>query len=272
LSSWEEAVRWLINEPGMSELAKAAYFDEPFAAAQRYHQSAEFEALKNLLPSTPGRALDLGAGNGIVSWALAKEGWRVMAVEPDPSNLVGAGAIRLLASEIGETIEVVEAFGEAIPAESAGFDLVVARQVLHHAHDLPAFCNEMARLGKKGARVVTLRDHVISNATQHAEFLRTHPLHHLYGGENAFRLDEYQRAIEGAGIKIEKQYLSFQSVLNFDPTPVSEIKHKIAALAGPFSQVFGILLQIAPDSVVLNLAAAIDRRPGRLVSFVGCVN
>lgn len=272
LKSWEDAVRWLMAEPGMEELAKAAYFGEPLVAARRYHASEEFKALKDFLPARPGRALDLGAGNGIMSWALAKEGWRVTAVEPDASNLVGAGAIKILAKESGGTIDVVEAFGEAIPVESAGFDLVVARQVLHHARDLSVFCREMARLGKQGARVVTLRDHVISNEVQHAEFLKTHPLHAHYGGENAFKLDEYQRAIEGAGIRIDKRFVSFQSVVNFDPTSVSDIKRKIADLAGPFSPVAAAFLRIAPDSAVLQIAAAIDRRPGRLVSFIGTVN
>jgi SAM-dependent methyltransferase len=272
LKSWEEAVRWLLTEPGMEDLAKAAYFGDPLIAAHSYHASAEFKSLKGFLPATPGRALDLGAGNGILSWALAKEGWRVTAVEPDPSNLVGTGAIRVLANEIGGAIEVVEAFGEAIPAESAGFDLVVARQVLHHARSLSEFCGEMARLGKPGARVVTLRDHVVSDDAQLAEFLRSHPLHAHYGGENAFKLDEYRHAMESAGIRIDKQLISFQSVLNFDPTPVAEIKNKIANLAGPLSPIASSILHFAPAEVVLQFAAAIDRRPGRLVSFIGTVS
>jgi SAM-dependent methyltransferase len=271
LKSWEEAVRWLMAEPGMEELAKTAYFGEPLEAARRYHASAEFKVLKDFLPAIPGRALDLGAGNGIVSWALAKEDWRVTAVEPDPSNLVGAGAIRVLAKESGGAIDVVEAFGEAIPALSANFDLVVARQVLHHARDLSAFCGEMARLGKHGARVVTLRDHVISDDAQHAQFLKTHPLHVHYGGENAFKLDEYRHAIEGAGIRIDKQFLSFQSVLNFDPASIADVKNKIAGLTGPLSSVVSAFLRFAPDAAVLHLAAAMDRRPGRLVSFIGTV-
>jgi SAM-dependent methyltransferase len=272
LKSWEEAVRWLMAEPGMEDLAKAAYFGEPLVAARRYHASAEFKTVKEFLPAIPGRALDLGAGNGILSWALAKEGWRVTAVEPDPSNLVGAGAIRVLAKETHGAIDVVEAFGEAIPADSAGFDLVVARQVLHHARDLSAFCGEMARLGKNGARIVTLRDHVVSDGAQHAEFLKTHPLHRHYGGENAFRLEEYRRAMEGAGIRIDKQFMSFQSVLNFDPMSVADVKNKIAGLAGPLSPVVTAFLRIAPDAAVLHLAAAMDRRPGRLVSFIGTVS
>jgi 2-polyprenyl-3-methyl-5-hydroxy-6-metoxy-1,4-benzoquinol methylase len=89
--TWEDAVRWCMAEPSMSALARAAYFDEPVAAALRYQASAEFGAVRALLPPKAGRALDLGAGNGILSHALAREGWAVTAVEPDPSELVGAG-------------------------------------------------------------------------------------------------------------------------------------------------------------------------------------
>ena len=45
------------------------------------------------------QALDLGAGRGISSYALAREGWQVTALEPDPSMLIGAGAIRSLVAK-----------------------------------------------------------------------------------------------------------------------------------------------------------------------------
>jgi 2-polyprenyl-3-methyl-5-hydroxy-6-metoxy-1,4-benzoquinol methylase len=149
--SWEQAVRHCMDDPAMAELARGAYFGDPVASAQRYRDSAEFAEVKRILPGTKGRALDLGAGNGILSWALAAEGWDVTAVEPDPSDLVGAGAIRALSDRTATPITVIEAFGEAIPLDAAGFDLVVARQVLHHAHDLTGFCAEMARSGRASA-------------------------------------------------------------------------------------------------------------------------
>lgn len=252
----------------MATLARAAYFDEPLAAARRYHASAEFAAVRRMIPARPGRALDLGAGNGILSWALAREGWAVTAVEPDPSDLVGAGAIRAMSAQSGTPIEVIQAFGEAIPLEAAGYDLVVARQVLHHAHDLPAFCREMARLSRKGAVIVTLRDHVIAGPEQLEPFLRSHPLHHLYGGENAFTIDEYRTALREAGLRIDSEMNSFQSVLNFDPMSESEVRQKLAALAGPLAGPFKLALSFVPFAAIAAVAARLDRRPGRLVSFL----
>jgi SAM-dependent methyltransferase len=253
----------------MASLAKDAYFGDPAISAQRYHRSAEFQEIRTLIPAKKGRALDLGAGNGILSWALAKEGWDVTAVEPDKSELVGAGAIRQLALQPGIKINVIEAFGEAIPLASAGFDLIVARQVLHHAKSLPAFCKEMARLGKPGTTVLTLRDHVISGPQQLQPFLDSHPLHHRYGGENAFTLSDYRSALLDAGIAIDRQYLSVQSVLNYDPMKPQDIKNKIALSVGALSPVARLAMKIIPDHLLFQIVGHLDRRPGRLVSFAG---
>ncbi|MER9849989.1 class I SAM-dependent methyltransferase [Mesorhizobium sp. M0106] len=266
--TWEDAVRWCMSEPSMKELARAAYFDDPVVAARRYHESAEFQAIRSMIPRKAGRALDLGAGNGILSYALAREGWSVTAVEPDPSALVGAAAIRTLAEKTGTHIDVLEAFGEAIPLSAAGYDLVVARQVLHHAHDLPAFCREVARLSREGARFLSLRDHVISGPKQLEPFLRTHPLHHLYGGENAFTLAAYRAALQGAGLTIDREMNSFQSVVNYDPMTTSEIRERLAGVFGPLSGLVRLALSPLPFGAVAGVAALLDRRPGRLVSFL----
>jgi SAM-dependent methyltransferase len=266
--TWEDAVRWFMAQPEHADLAKAAYFGDPLQAARRYHASAEFAEILKLIPKPAGRALDLGAGNGILSYALAKEGWQVTAVEPDPSMLVGAGAIRALGTEQGVKIEVIEAFGEAIPLEAAGFDLVMARQVLHHAYDLPGFCHEMARLVRSGGTIITLRDHVISDQGQLKPFLDGHPLHHLYGGENAFTLDAYRNALRGAGFAQIEEYQSFASVLNYDPMTEEEIRQKLAEKFGPLRRLGGIALALLPFQVIAGVAAKLDRRPGRLVSFM----
>jgi SAM-dependent methyltransferase len=268
--SWEEAVRWLLDQRDQSVLAQAAYLDLPLSrAAQRYHASEEYQALKRLLPGKPGRALDLGAGNGILAYALAADGWKVTAVEPDPSELVGAGAIRALSKETGVAIEVVEAFGEAVPMDAAGYDVVVARQVLHHANDLGQFCREMARLARPGGLVVTLRDHVISGPQQMQAFLDGHPLHHLYGGENAFTLDAYRSALSGAGLVVERALGSFDSVINYAPFTEADIRAAAAASLPGFIRPLGAAaIALAPFSLLRSLASAVDRRPGRLVSFV----
>jgi SAM-dependent methyltransferase len=270
--TWEEAVRFCMTEPSMAALAKAAYFLPPLEAGERYWRSAEYAEIRLRLPEKAGRALDLGAGNGILSYALAKDGWAVTAVEPDPSLLIGAGAIRELAAALQDTmsgsITVIEAFGEAIPLEAAGFDLVVARQVLHHAADLPAFCREMSRLSRDGAVIMTLRDHVITGPDQLPAFLARHPLHKLYGGENAFTLAQYRDALAAAGLGVRHEWRSFQSVVNYDPYTPADLRGLVATRFGALRPVIAALLRLVPFAVLGRALTLVDRTPGRLVSFL----
>lgn len=70
------------------------------------------EEVRAIGESTPGTAVDIGAGNGVSSCAMARVGWQTIAVEPDPTGLVGATAIRLLATATGRHIDVHEGVGD----------------------------------------------------------------------------------------------------------------------------------------------------------------
>jgi SAM-dependent methyltransferase len=268
--TWEDAVRTLIEDPEQLELVEACYFDPPLArAAARFAASQEWAAMREIIGPPAGIVVDIGAGNGIVSYALAKDGWTVVAVEPDPSILVGAGAIRGLASETGVSIDVREGFGEGLPLGDGEASLVIARQVLHHAHDLPAFAREIGRVLVQGGRVVSTRDHVIRRTQELQVFLDSHPLHRLYGGENAFTRKAYRSALEGAGLTIEREIGPLESVINYAPYTSETLRAEIARRLGPLAGVAKTVLRpsFAFESA-LRLISVIDRRPGWLVSFV----
>ena len=271
--SWEEAVRRLMNEPAQRQLVLDCFYDEPrTVAADRYARSPEWLAALELLPKRTGRALEIGAGHGIASCALARAGWQVTALEPDPSDLVGAGAIRRLAADTGMQVAVVEAFGEKLPFDDGEFDLVLARQVLHHARDLPQLCREMARVLRKGGTLLAMREHVISSRADLPKFFDVHPLHHLYGGENAYLLDEYASAIEAAGLRIDRCLAPFDSAINYAPYTRDSLREALVARAGriPGAAVAlrGWLSSEARYDVLLRLMSRLDRRPGRLYSFL----
>jgi SAM-dependent methyltransferase len=271
--SWEDAVRWLLQQQEFAGLVSDCYYDQPAAAAaRRYHGSAEWQAVSTWLPARAGRALDVGAGHGITSFALASNGWRVTALEPDPSELVGCGAIRRLAAETGVQVDVQPSFGESLPFEAGAFDLVFARQVLHHARDLGKFCQEMARVLRAGGTFVAIRDHVISRPADLEAFRAAHPLHRLYGGENAFTLEQYRSALQGAGFTIERQFGSFDSPVNYAPRDAASIARELAArlafLPGAGALLRALFTSAASGPMALRALSSIDRRPGRLVSFV----
>jgi SAM-dependent methyltransferase len=271
--SWEDAVRSLMNEPAQRQLVLDCFYDEPrTAAADRYARSPEWQATLGLLPKQPGRALEIGAGHGIASCALARAGWQVTALEPDPSELVGAGAIRRLAAECGLTIRVVEAFGEQLPFADGEFDLVLARQVLHHARNLPQLCREIARVVRPGGTVLAMREHVISKRSDLQKFFEVHPLHHLYGGENAYLREEYVAALESAGLEINRCLAPFDSAINYAPYTRESLREELIARAGRIpgaaTLLRGLLGSDAGYDAFLRLLSRLDRRPGRLYSFL----
>lgn len=276
-STWEEAVDWLRSEPGQAELVRACYFDDPLSeAAARFAGSEEWSAVRQFLPPVPGRALDLGAGRGISSFALASAGWQVTALEPDPSLLVGTGAIRALAQETGLDIEVVENYGENLPFENNTFNLVYMRQVLHHARDLPLLCQEAARVLRPGGRFIATREHVISQPKDLQTFLNDHPLHRFYGGEHAYLLQEYTSAIRQSGLLSRNILGPVESVINYFPMTGQQ---RIDFCRNTLSRTLGYRIATVLTSLatlsgkwLLDLLARrvdqADNRPGRMYSFI----
>ena len=260
--TWEQAVIWLKNQPQEESLVRACYFDDPLLdAAKRYHREDEWVEIRNFLPQQLGNALDVGAGRGIASYALACDGWTVTALEPNPSELVGSGAIRQLAIESSMPIRIVEEWGECLPFENNTFQLIHARQVLHHAKDLQKLCQELFRVTKPGGRLIATREHVVDGPEDLNIFLNNHPLHNLYGGENAYILNSYLDALRAAGYRIKKVLSPFESSINYFPATKEDIVKRVSKyLFWPFPK-------FLPDFAI-RLVSRHLKTPGRLFSFV----
>ncbi len=262
--TWEQSVLWLQQQPDQQDVVRSCYYDDPLLdAARRFASSAEWQAVRRLLPVRPGRALDIGAGRGISSFALASDGWQVTALEPDPSPVVGAAAIRSLAGQAGLPIQVVEEFGEQLPFEDASFDLVYGREVLHHARDLQRLCREAARVLRPGGILLATREHVISRRSDLPLFLERHPLHRFYGGENAFLLEEYRAAITAAGLEIRQILEPMASRIN--TYPIEGYGWQYWQLQ--FAMLRYRLARRLPPALGLRLSRSLDA-PGRMYSFL----
>ncbi len=268
--TWEQAVQWLRSQPDQKRLVADCYYDDPLKeAAERYYNGEEWQSIRSYLPTKRGAALDVGAGRGIASYALSREGFSVTALEPDPSPIVGAEAIRSLARECALEIEVTEEFSERLSYSDNQFDVVFARAVLHHTTDLAAACREFYRVLKPGGRLIAAREHVLSRKEDLGSFLAQHPLHKLYGGENAFLLEEYEQAIRSAGFKLEHSLAPFDSAMNIAPRTLNETREEIARRLPVGSTAFSKALQNpAVWSLVKTALRRFDNRPGRLYSFV----
>lgn len=227
--NWEETIQYIRTQPDYAELVEKAYFDTNLELnVSRFKNSLEFKETEAIIKTYAPKAktiLDVGCGNGISTISFAEIGYQVTAVEPDPSDTIGAGAIQILKNSLHlDNIEVFQDFAENIKFTDNTFDVVYVRQAMHHANHLNNFIGECLRVLKPKGLLLTVRDHVIFNEDDKEWFLKNHPLHQFYGGENAFTPIEYRKAFENGGAKVVKELKYYNSVINYFPSTGIELK------------------------------------------------
>lgn len=270
--SIDEAVRLMRERPEYADVVRDAYLGRDVEHSyRRFVSSAEFHEVRSRLGyAIPGAiVVDLGAGTGIASRAFLDAGARhVYALEPDPSEEVGQGAIRRLAGSLN--VDIVSSYAERIPLASGSVDIVYARQVLHHTRNLDAAVAECARVLRPGGYFIACREHVVADDAELAAFLALHPVHQLAGGENAYTLEQYTMAIHRAGLTMLHALAPWESVIN--AFPMVRSTKELAELPRRYlSARFGPLGRVAARiPFVANRFWTRIRRssPGQMYSFV----
>jgi 2-polyprenyl-6-hydroxyphenyl methylase/3-demethylubiquinone-9 3-methyltransferase len=98
------------------------------------------------------RILDLGCGGGLVCEPLARLGAAVTGLDAGEETVAAAAAH---AEEMGLAIEYQAGSAEALAAEGAEFDAVLALEVVEHVADLAVFLAACATLVSPGGVLIT---------------------------------------------------------------------------------------------------------------------
>lgn len=275
--TYEESVCWMRSQPEHSELVKLCYLDEDnLTAAKHFASSEEFTEIVKLLKLNKShqklKILDLGCGNGIASYAFASLGHNVSAVDPDTSEDVGLGATARLASITSNgLIETFQAFAESLPFPDSTFDIVYARQALHHFSNLQEGLAECSRVLKPKGLLLATREHVVNDEEQLKAFLENHILHKLHGGENAYSLQDYIAALKQSDLRVIKCLAPFDTVINHFPTSNPQIKERMFQILesklGKVAASVLTKLSLSENLYRLHLSRSC-KYPGRLYSFL----
>ena len=153
--------------------------------------------------SSGDRVLDVAAGSGLLSRALAPRVREVVALDLTPAMLENA---REAASRDGvSNIRFVEGAAEEMPFSDGEFDLSVTRFSLHHIAQPQRVVDEMVRVTRKGGRVIII-DMFASDDPKIAQ--RTNELERRRDPSHAWTLSwtQLQNLVRSASVQVVDAY------------------------------------------------------------------
>jgi SAM-dependent methyltransferase len=129
--------------------------DDPWAL-RLYRKSVlkqrKVAELVDMIGPTDGRrCLDLGSDNGVVSLLLRRRGGRWA------SGDLTAEAVASIRGLVGDDVHLVR--GDRLPFADGEFDIVAVVDMLEHVSDDGAFARELARVTRRGGRLVVNTPH-----------------------------------------------------------------------------------------------------------------
>lgn len=236
---FEEAVQWALGQPHLQKHLYDSFLTPDIRAdARRFYGIQEFQETVRILGELDKGAwrdfelLDIGCGRGIAAYAFARCGYRVWAVDTGLGKLTGLEGAQSLLGLDGAKFEVRQGNLLSLDFSSGVFDVIYARQFLHHMRGgLNEALNKLSNLLKPGGILCAIRDVVIWNEEQREKLLTEHPLNHITQEEWAFYLVEYRRAFAENRLYILRELHPYSSIINVYPAKMEHVledtKHAI---------------------------------------------
>jgi ubiquinone/menaquinone biosynthesis C-methylase UbiE len=203
------------------------------------------------LQLTGKSVLIVGCGFGDDALRLARMGARVCAFDLSSESLAIA---RTLALREGLAISFEEMPAENLQYESSFFDLIIARDILHHV-DIPAALQELRRVAKPEALLVVneVYSHSLTNLIRHSSlverYLYPRMLRFIYGSEKPY-ITHDERKLDERDIRVVRgamQRLDLEKYFNFLVTRIfpdrydllSKIDRGILIMLNPIGHLLG---------------------------------
>src|SRR4051812_26781771 len=161
------------------------------------------DAFFALLPA-PGRALELGCGEGRVARDLTARGFGVAGVDSAPTLLQAA-------VDAHPQGRYLLADATALPFGDDEFDLVVAYNSLMDIEDMPAAVREAARVLAPGGAFCACVTHPFTDSTHTGSYRAGAPFEGTFTRDGltmtfrgwTYTLEAYALALEAAGLRID---------------------------------------------------------------------
>ena len=172
-----------------------------------YKDHIRYDGVIKSLPANVNSALDLGCGDGYLSYLMAKTGISVTSIDLSAHRLekFKAQADRLKIRQIQGDIANVK-----LSAES--FDLIVSSEVIEHIRDYEKVLKEAYRLLKIGGHfIVTVPNNQILRP-----FTCPHCLNKIYPDDhvNSFTAASLSADLEKIGFQVDKVVVLRSKILN----------------------------------------------------------
>ncbi len=232
-------------------MAKAALFNDERVLA-RIREAAQL--------TNSSRVLDVACGPGIVVEALARGAGEVVGCDVTPEMIAKA---RARCASAGLTnVSFTPGRAEALPFDDASFDVAVSRSAMHHFADPAAALREMARVVRRGGRVITVD---VMSAESAEESALHNALETLRDPSHVRMLpkSELQRALAQAGLTV-KSCVEWTNHREFDewlkitnaPERVRPLRVVMSALAR-CGATAGIGLRLGGEIILFEHRAAL---------------
>lgn len=173
-----------------------------FVESPEHRQGADLVRLVEYAELTGSeRVLDVATGGGHTALAFSRRAAEVVATDLTERMLAAAAAF--LAESKATNVRTELADAEALPYPDASFDVVTARIAPHHFADPQRFVCEAARVLRPGGRFL-LDDNMAPEDDELDAFMNRFEKWRDPSHVRAFRLSEWQRFVENAGMRIER--------------------------------------------------------------------